>query len=224
MKKLSLLVGGLALSTLALAQKPSADVPFTLEGQLGWNASTLSFDAPSIRFRYFLQDNLAVRATVLVDNDSETINHYELPNNAGGVGTEINKSSDWALAVGAEYHFAGTDKLSPYAGLDIVFGGGNNRAEWDKYDGSSYAADVTASVTSPTSMIGVNLVAGTDYYFAENFYVGLELGLGWMSQTTKEGVTTVTVAGTTTETKTPDSKESYMGNNVVGQFRLGWRF
>jgi outer membrane protein W len=171
-----------------------------------------------------LQDNLAVRATLGVSNNSETINHYELANNGGGVGTEINKSSDWGLAVGAEYHFDGTDKLSPYAGIDIMFGGGNDRAEWDKYDGTGYAADVTAEVSNPTSMIGVNLVAGTDYYFAENFYLGLELGLGWYSWTDKEGVSSVTVAGTTTETKTPDSKESYMGNNVIGTFRLGWRF
>ena len=225
MKKLSLLVGGLALSTLALAQKPSADVPFSLEGQLGWNASTLSFDAPSIRFRYFLQDNMAVRVTLGVDNDKTVDNYFENEqDNTGAAGEYITKNGSWALAVGAEYHFDGTDRLSPYAGIDIMFGGGSNTTEGNMSDGTGYVADYSESSENKSSMLGVNLVAGTDYYFAENFYAGLELGLGWYSWTDKEGTSTVTSGGTTVTGKSNEGKMSGMGNNVVGQFRLGWRF
>lgn len=230
MKKLSLLVGGLALSTLAIAQKPSADVPFSLEGQLGWNASTLSFDAPSIRFRYFLQDNLAVRATLTVDNDKTVDNFFENEqDNSGAAGEYTVKNGGWGLALGAEYHFAGTDKLSPYAGIDIMFGGGSTSAEGTNADdlaanGGTYVADYTYTEEYKGSMIGVNLVAGTDYYFAENFYVGLELGLGWTSWTDKEGSWTETSGGTSVTGKSNEGKMSGMGNNVVGQFRLGWRF
>ena len=225
MKKLSLLVGGLALSTLALAQKPSADVPFSLEGQLGWNASTLSFQAPSLRFRYFLQDNLAIRATISVDNEKTVDNYFENEqDNAGATGEYTTKSGAWGLALGAEYHFDGTDKLSPYVGLDIKFGGGSTAEDGTNSDGTSYVADYTYTEEYKGSMIGVNLVAGTDYYFAENFYVGLELGLGWNSWTDKEGSWTETSGGTTLTGKSNEGKYSEMGNNVVGQFRLGWRF
>lgn len=224
MKKLSLLVGGLALSTLALAQKPDAGTPFSLEGQLGWNTSTLSFNAPSIRARYFLSDNLAARVTFGMSNLKTTDNYYELPNNGGGAGTEINKNSSWTAALGAEYHFEGTDRLSPYVGADILFGGGNNRAEWANYDGTGYNADFTAETNAKTSRIGVNVVAGTDYYFAENFYLGLELGFGFGANTVKEGESTTTTGGVTTESKTPEAKSSFIGNNAIGTFRLGWRF
>ena len=224
MKKLSLLVGGLVMSTMVLAQKPDAGTPLSLEGQLGWNASTLSFQAPSIRLRYFLQDNIAVRATIGLANNKTVDNHYELANNGGSVGEEINFTKGWNAAIGAEYHFAGTDRLSPYAGLDVMFGGGNTGAEWTNYNGVGYLVDYTRVDEAKRGMFGVNVVAGTDYYFAENFYLGLELGLGFSSSSTKEAISTVTTGGVTTETKSADGKSSFFGNNAIGTFRLGWRF
>jgi opacity protein-like surface antigen len=128
------------------------------------------------------------------------------------------------ISLGADKHFAGTDKLSPYVGADLVFGMGNSSEKWDKYDGFGYDADVTATIKSPETMIGLNLVAGTDYYFAENIYVGLELGLGFGTITSKATETVVTVAGTSTTSLEAPSKESAFGNNFIGNFRLGWRF
>jgi hypothetical protein len=101
---------------------------------------------------------------------------------------------------------------------------GNSSAKWDKFDGTGYDADVTATVKSPISMIGLNLVAGTDYYFAENFYFGVELGLGFSSTTNKATETVVNVAGTSTTTLDAPSKSSSFGNNFIGNARIGWRF
>jgi len=231
MKKLSLLVGGIILSGAVLAQKPSSDVPMTLEGQIGYNASTLAFTAPSIRFRYFLTDNIAARVTLGMTNVSRTENAYEFADNTGANGTAEFKSTAINAAIGAEYHFAGTDRLSPYVGLDIMFGGGNTSSDYENaagpQGGVGYVADRTQTTEAKTSMFGVNLVAGADYYFAENFYIGLELGLGWMSFTTKEGSNTVTTGTNptvTTETFTPESTDSFLGNNAIGNLRLGWRF
>src|SRR3989338_362162 len=175
MKKLSLLVGGLILSTAVMAQKPDASVHNTLEGLINWNASTLSFTSPSIRYRYFVQDNIAVRVTLGVHNSSSTDNFTE-------------------------------------------FGDGTNS------DGATFIDAYTESSEAKTSMFGVNLVAGTDYYFAENFYLGLELGLGWTSMTWKEGEATTTFGGTTTTSVTPEAKASDLNTGAVGSFRLGWRF
>lgn len=225
MKKLSLLVGGLALSTAVFAQKPDASVPSTLEGQLGWNASTLSFNAPSIRYRYFLQDNIAVRVTLGMANTTTTDNYYENADGTGATGTFETKTSGLNAAIGAEYHFAGTDRLSPYAGIDIMFGSGKYaETATNAEDGVGYFADYSRELEAKTSMFGVNLVAGTDYYFAENFYLGLELGLGWQSMTMKESTETTTAGGTTLTDVTGESKMSFMGNNVISTFRLGWRF
>lgn len=225
MKKLSLLVGGLVLTTAAMAQKPDASVPSTLEGQLGWNASTLSFNAPSIRYRYFLQDNIAVRVTLGIANSSTTDNYFENEqDNSGASGTYETKTGGLNAAIGAEYHFGGTDRLSPYAGLDIMFGSGKMTTDGTNSDGTSYMASYSESSEAKTGMFGVNLVAGTDYYFAENFYIGLEMGLGWQSITQKEGESSQTISGTTTTFKSNESKSSSFGNNVIGTFRLGWRF
>lgn len=225
MKKLAILVGAIALTGSTFAQKATTDAPFSLEGQLGFNASTLSFDAPSIRFRYFFADNMAARLTFMMDNNKTVENFYETENtNAGGNGTYETKSGMWGVAIGGEYHFAGTDRLSPYAGLDIMFGGGSNTTAGDLSDGTSYVADYSEESEAKTSMFGVNLVAGADYYFAENFYLGMEIGLGMQSNTIKEGTSSATSGAVTVSNVTNEQKSSWSGNNAMGQFRLGWRF
>jgi hypothetical protein len=224
MKKIMIFVGALSLSGTMFAQKATKENPFSLEGQLSFNTSTLSFNAPSLRMRYFLADDLAARVSLSINNSSTTDYYYELADNKGGEGTEINKSSLTMISLGAEKHFAGTDKLSPYVGADLVYGMGNNSAKWDKFDGLGYAADFTAAAKAPVSMIGVNLVAGTDYYFAENFYVGLELGIGFQSMSEKAGEFEFTTGGTTTTNLSEPAKSSSFGNNFIGNARLGWRF
>lgn len=224
MKKLAILVGAIALTGSTFAQKPT-DAPFSLEGQLGFNASTLSFDAPAIRLRYFATENIAVRLTLGIDNSSETFNYYETEDvNGGGSGTEVNKIGGWNVGIGGEYHMAGTDRLSPYVGLDILIGGGSMTSEWSNYDGGGYNVDYKRSTEYKMSSFGVNLVAGADYYFAENFYIGMELGLGFGSTTYKEGTDVSTTGGVTFTNTSNEEKYSTFGNNVVGQFRLGWRF
>ncbi len=217
-------VGALSLSGTMFAQKATKENPFSLEGQLSYNTSSLSFNAPSLRMRYFLADDLAARVSLSLNNSSTKDYYYELADNKGGEGTEINKSSLTMISLGAEKHFAGTDKLSPYVGADFVYGMGNNSAKWDKFDGAGYAADFTAAAKAPISMLGLNIVAGTDYYFAENFYVGLELGIGFQSMSEKASEFTFTTGGTTTTTLSEPSKSSSFGNNFIGNARLGWRF
>ncbi|MES2800069.1 MAG: outer membrane beta-barrel protein [Bacteroidota bacterium] len=226
MRKLAILVGAIALTGSSFAQKATSDTPMSLEGQVGFNTSTLSFSSPAIRFRYFVTENIAVRATLGMSFGTTNEMFYEDEAlNSGGEGTYTEKSSSWNLAVGAEYHFAGTDRLSPYAGLDIGFGGGSDSYMGENSDGSSYVADFSMEGKDPMSMIGVNLVAGTDFYFAENFYLGLELGLGFGSTTWKEGTSSVTFGGTTTDGPVSNTyKSSSFSNNFISNFRLGWRF
>lgn len=234
MKKLSLLVGGLVLSTVAMAQKPDASTPMTLEGQTGFTAgaaggTNFGFTAPSIRFRYFIADNLAIRATYMMDNTSDETTIYEGSGGnpyGGGTGTATVKNSLWTAGIGAEYHFDGTDRLSPYAGIDIQFGGGNTHTEGDNTnDGVTYTSGDSYNSDAKNGIFGVKLAGGMDYYFAENFYLGLELGLNWMSINVKEGTGSATIGGTTTSgTTSGASKHSMINTNTAGLFRLGWRF
>lgn len=245
MKKLSLLVGGLVLSTVVLAQKPTESAPMSLEGNVAglanfgfMNASatnlngttnggtTPSIVAPGLRFRYFATENIAVRLSVGLSSNKTTSNFYETEiDNSGQAGTFVTKTGTTTIGIGGEYHFAGTEKLSPYAGLDINFGMGKFTTEGEQSDGASWIApDYSERSEQKTAGFGVGLVAGADYYFVENFYFGVELGLGFNSYTMKEGVSSTTVGGVTTEVTGNEMKQSGLSNNVMGMFRLGWRF
>lgn len=235
MKKLSLLLGGVVLSTMVMAQKPTEGNPLSLEGQIGLSAgaaggSNLNFTAPAIRLRYFVNPNIAIRLTVGLDNSKRTFNAYEFADGTGASGTYEFKSSSTNLAIGGEYHFTGTERLSPYAGLDIQFGMGANKEDGANAimvgpNNAAYFLDRTETYEAKTSYFGVNLVAGTDFYFAENFYVGLELGLGFRGTTEKDATREITVApNPAVTTVTPEIKSSTFSNNFIGNFRLGWRF
>lgn len=245
MKKLSLLLGGMILTTAVMAQKPTEGAPMTLEGNVAGlatfgfgNASptnlngttnagtTPSIVAPGLRFRYFATDNIAIRLSLGFSSSKTTNNFYEFEvDNTGGSGSYVTKMGTTTIGIGGEYHFKGTEKLSPYAGLDINFGMGAARTEGDQSNGATWVApDYSEKSEQKTAGFGVGLIAGTDYYFVENFYLGVELGLGFNSYTMKEGTASVTSGGVTVEAKGNEMKQSGFSNNVMGMFRLGWRF
>lgn len=245
MKKLSLLLGGMILTTAVMAQKPTEGAPMTLEGNVAGLAAfgfgnssatnlngttnagtTPSIVAPGLRFRYFATENIAVRLSLGFSSSKTTNNFYQNEiDNSGGAGTYVSRIGTTTIGIGGEYHFKGTEKLSPYAGLDINFGMGKATTEGDQSNGATWVAtDYSEKSEQKTAGFGVGLIAGTDYYFVENFYLGVELGLGFNSYTMKEGTSSVTTGGVTTEAKGNEMKISGFSNNVMGMFRLGWRF
>lgn len=234
MKKLSLLIGGIILSSAVMAQKPTDGAPMSLEGQLGLGFGTgsgVTFSSPAIRFRYWVTENIAARVTFGVDNTTNNFTVNNGPDLDSANGTYKTMDNNWTASLGGEYHFAGTDRLSPYAGVDISFGGGTDKTEGTDASGpATYNAGYTEETSTPYSTFGFSLVAGTDYYFAENFYVGLELGLYWMSTTLKEGEFTVddTNPGpSASSTGIMREEDKFSDLNTMaptGNFRLGWRF
>lgn len=242
MKKLSLLLGGVILSTAVMAQKPTEGAPMSLEGNVNGlaafsfgqstpanlnNAAGPNISVAGLRFRYFATENIAVRVSLGFNSTKRTQNFYENPTDlSGGAGTFVSKNGSTTIGIGGEYHFKGTEKLSPYAGLDINFGMGKNTTVGEQGNATLgwIGADYSEESERKASGFGVGLVAGTDYYFAENFYLGVELGLGFNAHTLKEGMSSITSGGITTETKTAEEKNSSFATNVQGLFRLGWRF
>ena len=165
MKKLMILVSAIALSGTMFAQKAGSDNPFSLEGAMNVSKEGVSWAAPNLRMRYFIQDNLALRLTLGRDavssTSTETITVYDSTGNATTTTSEVTtKNSIMNLGLAAEYHLAGTDRMSPYftAGFNV---GNDTKTE--------------------ISSFGLNLGAGIDYYVAENIYLGLELGFNYNS-------------------------------------------
>lgn len=233
MKKLAVLLGAIAITGSSFAQ--STDAPMSLEGVLGFNGSSVQWSAPSLRFRYFVNENIAGRVQFGLGDgtfstpSSESYTFYENGDGTGATGTQEIKRSAWNAQIGGEYHMSATDRLSPYFMLGINFGGGSYSETWTESDGASYVQGLSAQVDSKMSMFGVGAGAGVDFYLIENLYLGLELGLAFNSTTMDDTTveTSFTSGGTTTTTTSVsgNGKTSTIGTGATtAAFRLGWRF
>lgn len=152
-----------------------------------------------IRFRYFNSETSAIRATIFVGGmrsedpyaDVDAI-EFELGDQTYTNGerlNDINSSFDFTIRAGYEKHFDGTDRVSPYIGGEIDFGSGNSKTTQERFTltGTQEGDNIVASApvlwelteTTPYTRFGVNAVAGFDFYFADNVYLGAELGFGF---------------------------------------------
>ena len=68
MKKFTLLLAAIGMSTMLMAQKPSTETSnYSLEGNINIDATNgISWTAPSIRMRYFVNDTWAARVQLQI--------------------------------------------------------------------------------------------------------------------------------------------------------------
>lgn len=139
-----------------------------------------------------------------------------------------NKSMDISLRPGYEKHFAGTDRLSPYVGAELALTIHSESMEeemWTVINADFDTGVATRTVKDGSTTFGLNILAGTDFYFADNIYLGAELGFGF--QTTSNKDTTEETTGID-DWEDPDpslnGSNSAWGPNVQGTLRLGWLF
>jgi outer membrane protein W len=228
MKKLAILVGAILLSGATFGQKATMDNPWSLEGAVAFGGTSgVTWTAPTVRARYFVKENIAIRASLGLGDGlgtprSENYTFTENPDGTGEIGTFVISRLSWNAQIGGEYHLAGTDRMSPYFMLGINFGGGTETGTTENSDSETYVAGLNAKQEGGFNMFGAQLGAGMDYYVAENIYVGLELGISYMSKSMDD--VTQTLNGALINT-TPGSSMSYLstaaGNAAL---RLGWRF
>lgn len=224
MKKLSLLIGGLLFSGLMMAQTGEQKGMITIEGQTNIGGVVIGEKlAPSLRFRYFATEKLALRATFGMENTNSTSTFTSLPNNTGAEGTYMAKSTVWNLAIGAEYHVAGTDKISPFIAFDVVYGAGKNIIDAENATSSAYQANYKRDTESPVKRIGAALMGGMDYNFSSAFYLGGEIGVQVTSMTRGAGETVTTSNGVTVTTTTNEQKLG-TATDLIAALRLGFRF
>lgn len=227
MKKIMIFVSALTLSGSMFAQKPAAsDSKYSLEGMINYDLiNGASWNAPNLRARYFVSDNIAARITLGMGSTDTTSNVYE--NSPGtGSGSIKDKTMGWSLGLGGEYHLKGTEKLSPYFSAGLMFGGNSNKSIGTDALYGSYSKGNSFDRKTSSSMFGLGVGAGFDYYVMKNIYLGLELGLNWMKYSDKGGEESNTISGTTTTTdikSTGSTSGMNLGGGNLG-FRLGWRF
>jgi hypothetical protein len=214
-----------------------------------------------IRFRMFNSESSAIRVGFSV-NGGKTTEVMSQPADLGTVTIpelySTDKSFGFSLSPGYEKHFAGTDRLSPYVGAELVFAMKSEKYTEEYHSGNSETtvedpanwSTWTTERKNGTTTFGLNAVAGFDFYFADNFYLGAEIGLGFKSVKQKDveitvsdenawlfydGLTdvddflTVNEAGkmevkTTIGDGTGKFKNSDWGPGFQSTLRLGWLF
>ncbi len=224
MKKLSLLLTGLLFSGLMMAQTGEQKGRITAEGQTTIGGVVIGEKiAPSLRFRYFATEKLALRGTFGMKNSTETSTFTSLPNNAGTTGTYIEKSIAWNIAVGAEYHVTGTEKISPYVALDFIYGGGKRILDQENAIISAYQENFTRDAELPLVRIGAAVIGGLDYNLSSAFYLGMEVGFQVSALTVGAGKATTIYNENTYESATMKKKFS-SATDLIAAVRLGFRF
>jgi hypothetical protein len=162
-----------------------------------------------LRFRYFLSENVAVRAGV------------SLGLRSGG----DNSSFEYGLLPGIEKHFKGTKRLSPFIGGELILAGRSS-------SGSITAGTNTRRINgawldgSNRSFFnfGLNGIIGCDYYISQHFYMGIEGGYGF-SLISNGDIVTTDISGTQTQTTTITGGSAFtLGPNFNSAIRLGFAF
>lgn len=126
-----------------------------------------------MRGRYFISDLSAFRLSLFVGGtykltDEETEDNPTL--------TDKDRTIDFSINPGYEYHFDGTDKLSPYIGGELAY---TQTSEKVSDESNNQTQIRTLTTKTSNSTIGLRILAGGDYYFTDKIYLGAELGFGF---------------------------------------------
>ncbi len=126
-----------------------------------------------IRMRYFQASNSAFRLGMSINGQSEKPDDDIKAN-----------SSTINLRPGFEIHFEGTNRLSPYVGVEFDFARKNSKVINEATNIELKGAWNPSGLERGYTRIGLNVVSGLDVYIIKNLYVGTEIAFGF--QSTKE--------------------------------------
>ncbi|MDR2410604.1 MAG: hypothetical protein LBE13_21175 [Bacteroidales bacterium] len=235
MKKTFLFAAVSLLMGFAQAQIKPAGGSFGMEVQfrpLGYNLienknitpflSTNGINVYGISGRFFCIDQLELRTDLYFGLSSEK----DKTKDPSGIGKEeqiyISTTTLFGLNLGVNYHFKGTERISPYVGGIVGFGIGNTA---DKYTNYGYTADNSYKDKQGGILVNVAGVTGFNWYIVHGLYLGAEFGLGLeFTKELKSKSETVIGGTTTTTTIDPTSSNIIFGFFANPAIRLGWKF
>jgi len=227
-----------AIACIATAQAQTQYRPAGGEKNLELMIAPLSgspVTMAGIKFRKFGSATSAMRLGVFLGFQNKTTITQDEDGESDMLELKDKESSiTIAVQPGLEKHMTGTDRLSPYIGgyLDLSFTNKNTKKETQLNLNDNKREVGYEKKTSGSLGIGLNAVAGFEYYLAKSLYFGTELGFGFAATMPMKSKTETVAANddnTGTATTNTDGKKDnvssiQLGPNVVGQLRLGWLF
>jgi hypothetical protein len=178
----------------------------------------------AVKFRYFFKDDMALRLGLGINSDKNEIVDNSDPTN---VATLINKNSNNLINLGIEKHFAGSERLSTYAGADLLIGFKGASAE---VTANGYSLNVDGANIDPatgdyegnaSTDLGFRLFTGADYYITKKVFLGVEAGLNFLTSSQKD--IEITETGSPNE-NIAGGKSGGFSTNVIGGVRIGFQF
>lgn len=216
MKKI-ILLSVIIITTNLFGQKQEQD-NVTLEFEFA-PLGAYPLKMSGLRGRYFISDLSAFRLSLLVGGtytptDTEV---EDLPTL-----TDKDRTINFSINPGYEYHFDGTDKLSPYIGGELSYSKTSTKLSDESYNATQIR---TLTTKTSNSTIGLRILAGGDYYFTDKIYLGAELGFGF-TRTGREKTSYELENGYTGEVAPEDSEGNSTtltwGPNYQARIRLGF--
>jgi outer membrane protein W len=171
--------------------------------------------------RYFCIDQLELRADLLFGFNS---NKTKSTNTPAGQEPQITRESGtlFGLNLGVNYHFKGTERISPYVGAVVGFGLLNTSKNISHLN---FIADDFSKAKQGGVYTNFAFATGFNWYIVNGLYLGAEVGLGLEFAKELKSTTTTKIGGTENKV-TVDPSKSAFGLNFYANpaIRLGWKF
>ena len=251
MKKVVMIAAAVLLTVGAQAQdktyKPVAgmsSLELTFNPSAIFNASTpgATFGLPAtgglnqgVKYRSWANENTVRRGTFLLGFKNSSVATV-LFNGAGDRVDAKDTYFEWALQLrpGIEHHFAGTKRLSPYVGSELIIGVGANSYTTESLDAADaivesyvkngnqdFAGNGLPWTYANGFTLGASLVAGFDYYIAESLYLGLEMNYAFIFN---NGFNVKAQTPGNAEVETKKGSNWYFNPSAGANLRIGWNF
>lgn len=130
----------------------------------------------SIRTRYFLSETIALRTSVFAGGKRNASKSYN--NDSSLIFVNTNGNFDFSIRPGIERHFDITNRLSSYVGGEFYYGYNSTRNRVQSPNSNN--SIMTTLQIGASSSVGFNMLSGTDFYFSDKIYMGIELGFGFL--------------------------------------------
>lgn len=227
MKKIFTIIlaaSAVCVGSAAYAQKPTKGNVTTEVNLNLTTGNTTDLYGGGLAFRYFLNDGAALSLgfAILTDKTENTFTENE--DGTGGQGTQTLSSSSIVFRPGYQKHFAGSERFSPWVGVELPIALNSSTEEWENFDGDAYFDGLNAEVTGGSTSFGLTLNGGADWWFTDGMYLGVQVGWGYNSTSEKDTEVTASLAGQSVTSKFPGSKSGGFTAGTTGGLRFGFKF